>query len=266
LGNFKKGGEILKKILKKVSLPLYKAAGLGALCACLLWPVVVLLQGQFVWGLMDRSFVEGQDLSQILQILFDRVTETDMPLVYDLPHLSGALILVPFLVLFALACFFSKDSGTAKRRSCLLAGVGLQCYAALAFASNIVFAAALYYKEWSAGMSHSVIMRVLFTAFGSGISELVSISFFALALLITGYTGKVRPLAVSTGAICFYKLFEDSLWLLTGAFDGTLTSASPLQVAHGIVFLVAFSLTFGPAVLVAMGSCGEEREEVAACS
>ena len=43
----------MKKILKKVSLPLYKAAGLGALCACLLWPVVFLLQGQLLLCLQD---------------------------------------------------------------------------------------------------------------------------------------------------------------------------------------------------------------------
>ena len=116
------------------------------------------------------------------------------------------------------------------------------------------------------GVSHSVIFRILFTAFGSGVAELSMISLFAASLLITGYTGAVRPLAVSTGAICFYRLFEDSLWLLTGIFDGTLSSAPFLQVAHDLIFLAAFSLTFGAAVLVAMSSSEKQREEVAVCS
>ncbi|MBQ8911088.1 MAG: hypothetical protein IJY89_00785 [Clostridia bacterium] len=245
----------------KQSMRLYKAAAVCALLASLLWPAVFVLQCSFSERVINLSLLEGQSFSEALKTLFDLLNETDMSLAYDMPHLPGMLVLGPLVLAFAIVCLKAKDRRRGKKHSCIAAGLALESYAAVSFMANILLAILIYYKEWSAGASHNVILRILFTAFGSGFAELAMISLFAVSLIITGHTGHSRPLAVSTGAICIFRLFEDSLWLFTGIFDGTLVSATGVQIAHGVLFLVAMSLTFAGAVLVAMSSVDEENTE-----
>lgn len=246
---------------KGQSMRLYKGAGVCALIAALLWPIAFVLQSSFAENMINVALLRGEDLSMVIKELFDLLNDTEMSLFYNLPHLPGMLILVPFLVVFAVVCLRATDRKKGKRDSCKIIGIGLESYAAVAFFVHILMAIALYYTEWSLGASHRVILRILFTAFGSGFAELAMISLFAVSLLITGRTCANRPLAVAAGAICFFRLFEDSLWLFTGMFDRTLPSVPGAQIAHGILFLVAMSLTFGGAVLVAMSSPKDEEGE-----
>lgn len=246
---------------QKCSMRLYRIAGGFAIGALLTWPVVFLLQGNLLKKTFAELIEQGRDLPQVFKELFDLLNDTHTSLAYDMPHMPALAILLPFLLVFAICCLKVRDRKRGKRLCCLIAGAGLECYAMTAFLSNVLMAAFLYYREWSAGVSHKVILKILFTAFGSGVAELAMISLFAISLLITGYTYSNRPFAVASGAICFYRLLEDSLWLFTGVFDGTLASVPKTQIAHGAVFLLAMSLTFGCAVLVAMSSVKEEPEE-----
>ena len=242
----------------KVSMRLYRAAGVLALLSCFLWPLAFLVQMLFVKDLTVSEHFWDEGVLAALEELFDLIRNAPLAVSYDVTHLPGILPLTVLLVLFAFTCMRARERVQSKKRACLQIGVGLECYALFSFACHVLFAVALYYREWSAGVSHDAILRILFTALGSGFAELAAISLFALSLLYVGWAGKNRSLAVAAGAVCIYRLFEDSLWLFTGLFDGTLKAASPYQIAHGVFYLLAMALTLSAAVLVAMSSTKDD--------
>ncbi|MBP3322076.1 MAG: hypothetical protein J6M12_06950 [Clostridia bacterium] len=249
------------EIRPRVSMRLYRAAGICALAACALWPITFFVQLRFVF---EHIWVDGVGARGSIRAILEQLRTADLSLVYDVTHLFGVLPLIVFLALFAVGCLTGKERAKTKERALLLAGMGLESYTLFSFACHILMAVILYYKEWSLGVSHDAILRILFTALGSGFAELLVISFFAVSLLLVGRSGKNRSVAVAAGAICIYRLFEDSLWLLTGLFDGTLHLAPALQTAHGVLYLVTMSLTLAGAVMVSMSSLKEipsQKEE-----
>lgn len=238
----------------KVSMRLYRAAGVLALLSCFLLPLTFLAQLLFVADLTVGEHLWEQGVLAVLSALFEQIREGQMSLVYDVTHLLGMLVLPLFMLPFALICFTARERSGGKTRACLLSGLGFEAYSLLSFACHILLAVALYRRQWQEGVSHSAILRILFTALGSGFAELAVISLFALSLLYVGRTGKNRTLAVVTGAMCIYRLLEDSLWLVTGLFDGTHAASDPYQIAHGVLFLLAMLFAFSAAVMVAMSS------------
>ncbi len=241
------------------NMRLFYGAGICALAACLLLPVICVLQSVFLRQTIFGSLENGSFL-QNLSRLYEQFGQAEFALVYDAGHLPGIPLLSVFYWVLVGACFKSSKRAGARRRGCMLAGVGLQCYAVISFLTHIVLAVALYYKEWTQGVSSQMIVRILLTAMGSGFFELLIISVFSVLLILTGKSGKYRPIAVAAGGICFYRLFKESLWLFTGLFDGTLKDTAPLQIWHGVFFLLAMSLVFSASVLVAM-SGGKEDED-----
>ncbi|MBQ8235644.1 MAG: hypothetical protein IJZ37_03045 [Clostridia bacterium] len=243
------------------NMRLFYGAGICALAACVLLPVICVLQSAFLRQTIFESLEKGSLLS-VLSHLYEQFGQAEFALVYDAGHLPGIPLLLLFYLVLAGACFKSSKREGARRRGCVLAGAGLQCYAVISFLTHIVLAVALYYKEWTQGVSSLMIFRILLTAMGSGFFELLNISVFSVLLILTGKSGKYRPIAVAAGGVCFYRLFKDSLWLFTGLFDGTLKETAPLQIWHGVFFLAAMFLVLCAAVLVAMsGGRSEEDEE-----
>ncbi|MBQ9129586.1 MAG: hypothetical protein IJX59_02340, partial [Clostridia bacterium] len=93
----------------KVSMRLYRAAGVLALLSCFLLPLTFLAQLLFVADLTVGEHLWEQGVLAVLSALFEQIREGQMSLVYDVTHLLGMLVLPLFMLPFALICFTARE-------------------------------------------------------------------------------------------------------------------------------------------------------------
>ena len=179
---------------------------------------------------------------------------------YDLTALYGLGILFPFLAAFATVCLLSCSRQKTRRTACLVLGVGFLSYAGIAMAMKGITTALMMYFEAESG-GEELLWQALLRMAEHNFFELIFIALFALSLIITGYTQKYRPLAVSMGAICIYRLISVNAWLITAPFNGF--EGESMQVyLHGILFFLTLGTAFASAVLVSMSDPEELSGEV----
>ncbi len=229
---------------------------IAALCAALsflfgIWAFWV--QNSYV----EHRFEQVETIDRFIEGMATDYATARLPF-YDLTALYGLGVLFPFLATFATVCLLSRSRQKTRRVACLILSVGFFSYAGIAMMMKGITTALMMYFEAESG-GEELLWQTLLKMTEHNFFELIFIALFALSLMITGYTQKYRPLAVSMGAICIYRLISANAWLLTAPFNGF--EGEGMQVyLHGILFFLTLGTAFASAVLVSMSDPEEAKK------